>query len=194
MARGYQPAGPPPSNPAANPNSSPNPAPNLPDNGTQYVAPPSGAQQSPYSGADMQAPAVPGGATHPGQGVRTVSTTALKTFNKNIATLMAPLRQAQQDLQSMQPIRAGALGAGREFETAVSGGNKNDGSSLQETTLAVLLGLENAIGAVQTSMNAVISTYTTTGDLNGLTANNLADTMGATTGYIDQFNPNPSST
>ncbi|MGH3431426.1 MAG: hypothetical protein ACRDQB_01175 [Thermocrispum sp.] len=110
------------------------------------------------------APAVPGGAENPGQGVTTVSTEAITVFSNNLQQLEEPIRFALGRVSEVN-VRAGAFN-----QAHVLAGKINGDGGLAESTRKVLTQALDALAEIRESCARLALEYESAEELNAADA------------------------
>ena len=136
--------------------------------------PPAG--QMPQIDPQVHLPPVPGDTTHPGRGVVTVSTQAIRTFATNMQLLEEPIRTALNGMNGVD-VRAGAFNQAFVLAQRIEG----DGE-LRDSTRTVLTKALNALVEIRQACNRLVAEYDTAEELNGADADRFGElVLGATT-------------
>lgn len=114
-------------------------------------------------------PPVPGGADHPGQGVTTVSTDAIRTFAANVLLLEDPIRTALNGMGNVD-IHAGAFNQAFVLSRKIGG----DGQLLPSTR-TVLTNALDALESIRTACLRIVSEYDTAEELNRVDADKFGE-------------------
>lgn len=118
---------------------------------------------------NLNLPPVPGGSDHPGQGVTTVNTDAIRTFAANLLLLEEPIRTALKGMDNVN-IHAGAFNQAFVLTRKISG----DGQLLPSTR-TVLTNALDALVSIRTACFRIVTEYDTTEELNEADANKFGE-------------------
>jgi hypothetical protein len=119
--------------------------------------------------SNLNLPPVPGGADHPGQGVTSVSTDAIRTFAANLLLLEDPIRTALTGMGNVD-IHAGAFNQAFVLSRKIGG----DGQLLASTR-TVLTNALDALESIRAACFKLVAEYDTAEELNKADANKFGE-------------------
>lgn len=191
------PNGPNPLAPPVKPNATPpsklhDPSGQLPDRPPlkSNAPPPPTQDQDPTShftpGSISTPPPVPGGADHPGKGSTAVNTEAMKTFAKNLLSLVdtdSPVAKVRSELAQIN-IHPGGFHTAVNLATQINSGSS---SGLADGTATAVGQIIEAVTSLADAVNKIGNHYDSIEAVNKMTADQYNSYMALANGEIGQL-------